>query len=61
MSILSYSSPILRISNKPQPVPTSDSFKSAVSLTIVAPVAREIRLVSDFFVRRKADIPAVAK
>jgi hypothetical protein len=39
----------------------SSSFKSAVSLTIVAPVAREIRLLSDFFVRRTADIPAAAK
>ena len=57
----SYSSPIFRISKRPQPVPTSSSFKSAVSLTIVAPVAREIRLLSDFFVRRTAEIPAAAK
>ena len=34
-----YSSPIFRTSNKPQPVPTSDSLSSSVRLQITAPTA----------------------
>lgn len=46
------------ISNKPAPVPISSSFNSSVRLTIVAPQALAIRLLSDLRKRRKADTPA---
>mmetsp|Transcript_35343 Transcript_35343/g.84434 ORF Transcript_35343/g.84434 Transcript_35343/m.84434 type:complete len:200 (+) Transcript_35343:136-735(+) len=56
-----YSSPILRISNRPQPVPMSDSRISSVRLTMVAPVARATRLLSVFRRRRNAVMSAFAK
>ena len=43
-----YSSPNLLISNSPAPIPTSSSFNSSVLLTIVAPHARAILLLSVF-------------
>mmetsp|Transcript_14467 Transcript_14467/g.25314 ORF Transcript_14467/g.25314 Transcript_14467/m.25314 type:complete len:220 (+) Transcript_14467:102-761(+) len=49
-----YSSPILRTSKRPHPVPTSDSWISSGRDTMVAPVARATRLLSVFRRRRKA-------
>jgi hypothetical protein len=43
-----YSSPIFSIWNNPHSVPTSASLRSSIRLTIVAPTARAIRLLSDF-------------
>mmetsp|Transcript_15616 Transcript_15616/g.28389 ORF Transcript_15616/g.28389 Transcript_15616/m.28389 type:complete len:241 (-) Transcript_15616:680-1402(-) len=56
-----YSSPILRISKRPQFVPMSLSWISSVRDTIVAPVARATRLLSVFLNRRNAVILALAK
>mmetsp|Transcript_15100 Transcript_15100/g.40497 ORF Transcript_15100/g.40497 Transcript_15100/m.40497 type:complete len:218 (+) Transcript_15100:232-885(+) len=50
-----YSSPILRTSKSPALVPTSDSFRSSGRLTIVAPVARAMRLLSVLRSRRMQD------
>jgi len=52
-----YSSPILRTSKSPQPVPTSSSFISSVLFTTVAPHARAILLLSDLRVRLNTLIP----
>lgn len=46
------------ISKRPAFVPISSSRISSVRLTIVAPDARAIRLLSDFLTRRMAVIPA---
>jgi hypothetical protein len=56
-----YSSPILEISNRPQRVPTSDGCSARTSLTIVAPVARAMRLLSLLRTRRSALTPALTK
>mmetsp|Transcript_17165 Transcript_17165/g.44401 ORF Transcript_17165/g.44401 Transcript_17165/m.44401 type:complete len:451 (+) Transcript_17165:254-1606(+) len=56
-----YSSPILVTSNSPQPVPTSDSFASSGRLTILAPVARAMRLLSVLRMRRKTVTPALTR
>lgn len=49
-----YSSPSFSMWNRPHPVPTSESRRSSTRLTIVAPTARAIRLLSDFLTRRIA-------
>mmetsp|Transcript_6548 Transcript_6548/g.9534 ORF Transcript_6548/g.9534 Transcript_6548/m.9534 type:complete len:222 (-) Transcript_6548:1004-1669(-) len=56
-----YSSPILRISKRPAPVPMSSSQISSVRLTMVAPVARAMRLASVLRMRRMALMPALTK
>mmetsp|Transcript_10364 Transcript_10364/g.36110 ORF Transcript_10364/g.36110 Transcript_10364/m.36110 type:complete len:240 (+) Transcript_10364:846-1565(+) len=58
---LKYSSPIFCTSKIPAPVPMSLSLISSTRLTIVAPTARAIRLLSVFRNRRIADIPCFAK
>lgn len=50
-----YSSPSFSILNRPHPVPTSDSRRSSMRLTMVAPTARAMRLLSDFLTRRIAE------
>src|SRR5579862_1040277 len=49
-----YSSPIFSMWKRPQPTPTSDSRISSTLLTIVAPTALAIRLLSVFLTRRIA-------
>ena len=49
-----YSSPIFSISKRPHWVPMSDSWRSSTRLTIVAPVARAMRLLSVFRTRLNA-------
>lgn len=49
-----YSSPIFSMWNSPHWVPTSDSRRSSTRLTMVAPTARAIRLLSDLRTRRRA-------
>ena len=49
-----YSSPILRTSNKPHPVPTSSSLNSSALWAMVAPHALAIRLLSVLRTRRMA-------
>ena len=56
-----YSSPIFSISNSPHCVPTSDSWRSSTRLTIVAPVARAMRLLSVFRTRRRAVMLALTR
>jgi hypothetical protein len=51
-----YSSPNFSMWNKPQSVPTSDSLRSSTLLTIVAPTALAILLLSDFLTLRMAVI-----
>mmetsp|Transcript_16990 Transcript_16990/g.50708 ORF Transcript_16990/g.50708 Transcript_16990/m.50708 type:complete len:257 (-) Transcript_16990:1009-1779(-) len=55
------SSPILRTSNSPARVPMSDSRISSGRCTMVAPVARAIRLLSDLRRRRMAEMPALVR
>mmetsp|Transcript_21870 Transcript_21870/g.55479 ORF Transcript_21870/g.55479 Transcript_21870/m.55479 type:complete len:323 (-) Transcript_21870:663-1631(-) len=55
------SSPILATSNRPQPVPTSDSLSSSVRLTMVAPHARAMRLLSVLRMRRSTVTPALTR
>jgi hypothetical protein len=49
-----YSSPILEISNRPHSVPMSEAVAAKTELTMVAPVARAIRLLSVLRTRRMA-------
>src|SRR5262249_55327031 len=49
-----YPSPIFSISNSPHLVPMSDSWRSSTRLTMVAPVARAMRLLSVLRTRRMA-------
>lgn len=56
-----YSSPIFSTLKSPHFVPTSDSRKSSARLTMVAPVARAIRLLSDLRTRLNADTPACSR
>jgi len=49
-----YSSPIFSTWNQPHCVPKSDSRRSSTRLTIAAPTARSIRLLSNFRTRRMA-------
>mmetsp|Transcript_56702 Transcript_56702/g.94101 ORF Transcript_56702/g.94101 Transcript_56702/m.94101 type:complete len:323 (+) Transcript_56702:1282-2250(+) len=56
-----YSSPTFRTSISPHCVPTSQSCSSSVRCTMVAPVARAIRLLSVLRHRRKAVTPAFIK
>ena len=53
--IKTHSSPIFSILNSPHLLPTSDSRKSSGRLTIVAPTASAIRLLSDLRTRRMHD------
>ena len=50
-----YSSPIFSILKSPHFVPMSDSRRSSKRLTMVAPVARAMRLLSDLRTRRMAE------
>merc|ERR1719261_1589527 len=52
-----YSSPILRTSNRPQPVPMSLSWISSQRETMVAPAERATRLLSVLRSRRNAVMP----
>lgn len=54
-----YSSPSFSMLKSPQRVPMSDSRRSSRRLTIVAPTARAIRLVSDLRTRRRAEMFAL--
>jgi hypothetical protein len=56
-----YSSPILEISKRPQPVPMSERVAEEMALTIVAPVARAMRLLSVLRTRRMAVMLALTK
>mmetsp|Transcript_13714 Transcript_13714/g.42884 ORF Transcript_13714/g.42884 Transcript_13714/m.42884 type:complete len:204 (+) Transcript_13714:543-1154(+) len=56
-----YSSPIFATSKRPQPVPTSDSLSSSGRLTIVAPTARAMRLLSVLRIRRRTVTPALTR
>ena len=56
-----YSSPIFSISKRPQRVPTSVSCRSSSRLTMVAPVARAILLLSVLRTRRRAVMLALTK
>ena len=56
-----YSSPSFSMWNKPHSVPTSVSLKSSTLLTMVAPTARAIRLLSDFRTRRRAVMLALRR
>ena len=47
--------------NMPHSVPTSASLRSSIRLTMVAPTARAIRLLSDFRTRRRAVMLAFSK
>ncbi len=58
LSAITYSSPNLRISNRPQPVPMSVSCSSSVRDTMVAPHTRAMRLLSVFRTRRMAEMLA---
>mmetsp|Transcript_9827 Transcript_9827/g.18353 ORF Transcript_9827/g.18353 Transcript_9827/m.18353 type:complete len:213 (+) Transcript_9827:511-1149(+) len=55
------SSPILTTSKRPAPVPMSLSWISSVRWTMVAPVARAIRLLSVLRRRRMAEMPALTR
>ena len=50
-----YSSPIFSMWKRPHLVPTSDSRRSSTRLTIVAPTARAMRLLSVLRTRRSAE------
>lgn len=56
-----YSSPIFSMLNNPHFVPTSDSRRSSTRLTMVAPTARAMRLLSDFRTRRRVETFALNK
>lgn len=56
-----YSSPSFSMWKRPHWSPTSDSRRSSTRLTIVAPTARAIRLLSDFRTRRKAVMLAFSR
>ena len=56
-----YSSPIFDTSKSPAPVPMSFSLASAVRWTIVAPVARAIRLLSVLRMRRITEMFALPR
>ncbi len=49
-----YSSPIFEISKSPHWVPMSEAVRSSTRFTIVAPVARAMRLLSVLRTRRRA-------
>ncbi|KFM23668.1 hypothetical protein F751_3884 [Auxenochlorella protothecoides] len=55
------SSPILRTSNRPAPVPMSRSVASSGRDTMVAPAARAMRLLSVLRRRRMAEMPALVR
>lgn len=55
------SSPIFSMLNSPHSVPRSDSRMSSIRLTMVAPTASAIRLLSDFRTRRMAETFARSK
>jgi len=56
-----YSSPSFSMLNRPHSVPTSESRRSSTRLTMVAPTARAIRLLSDFRTRRIAVMLALSR
>lgn len=56
-----HSSPIFSILKSPHSVPRSDSRISSMRLTMVAPTARAIRLLSDFRTLRMADTLCFSK
>lgn len=56
-----YSSPILEISKSPQCVPMSEAVAVKTEFTIVAPVARETRLLSVLRTRRIAVMLALTR
>jgi hypothetical protein len=56
-----YSSPIFSMLKRPQPTPMSASRISSTRLTIVAPTALAIRLLSVFLTRRRAVTLALTK
>jgi hypothetical protein len=56
-----YSSPILEISKRPHSVPMSEAVAENTEFTIVAPVARAIRLLSVLRTRRMAVMSALTR
>mmetsp|Transcript_23886 Transcript_23886/g.58543 ORF Transcript_23886/g.58543 Transcript_23886/m.58543 type:complete len:249 (+) Transcript_23886:245-991(+) len=56
-----YSSPSFSTLNSPAPVPMSSSLSSSTRCTMVAPVARAMRLLSVLRTRRSAVMPALQK
>ena len=56
-----HSSPIFSMLKRPHFVPMSDSLRSSKRLTMVAPTARAIRLLSDLRTRRIAEMFALNK
>mmetsp|Transcript_10946 Transcript_10946/g.45990 ORF Transcript_10946/g.45990 Transcript_10946/m.45990 type:complete len:227 (+) Transcript_10946:247-927(+) len=56
-----YSSPSFSTLNKPAPVPMSSSRSSSTRCTMVAPVARAMRLLSVLRTRRSATMPALVR
>jgi hypothetical protein len=58
---LTHSSPIFSMLKRPHFVPTSDSLRSSTRLTMVAPTAKAMRLLSDLRTRRIAEILCFSK